>query len=186
MPFAVASRRVNLASLRRRYGDAPIIDLTSQGPEPWVRFSPFYPHGDIPMPFSPGITAASVEGIWQGLKVFERADIDRTKLTNTTMRGLKRSSRRLGTVLGHRAGVDSTELLDYAQARRLIYLPAYRYILDQRLQAELDELRRLRATQTVVLLDYETNTDLDDLSRPLSHAGLVARYLDDSWPTTEA
>jgi hypothetical protein len=37
----------------------------------------------------------------------------------------------------------------------------------------------------VVLLDYETNTDLDDLSRPLSHAALVVRYLDSCWPTTE-
>jgi hypothetical protein len=185
MPFAVASRRASLASLRRRYGDVPIIDVTSHGPAPWVRFSPFYPHGDIPVPLSPGSTAASVESIWQGLKVFERADIDRAKLSNTSMRGLKRSARSLGLVLGHRAGVDGTELLDYAQARRRIYLPAYRYVLDHRLQNELDELRQLGATQTVVLLDYETNTDLDDLSRPLSHAGLVVRYLARSWPTTE-
>ena len=31
--------------------------------------------------------------------------------------------------------------------------------------------------QPVTLLDYETNCDPDDLSRPLSHAGLVARVL---------
>ena len=50
-----------------------ILDLTSKAAEPWVRFSPFYPHGDIPVPFSAGRTAQSVEGIWQGLKVFESA-----------------------------------------------------------------------------------------------------------------
>ncbi|HEY3232165.1 MAG TPA: hypothetical protein VGJ87_23235 [Roseiflexaceae bacterium] len=185
MPFVIASHRATVASLRRHYGDTPIIDVTSHGPKPWVHFSPFYPHGDIPVPLSPGYVAASVEGIWQGLKVFECADVDLTKLTNTTMHGLKRSVRSLGAVRGHRAGVDGTELLDYAQARWRIYLPAYRYVLDHRLQNELDELRQLGATQTVVLLDYETNTDLDDLSRPLSHAGLVVRYLDRSWPTTE-
>ena len=28
-----------------------------------------------------------------------------------------------------------------------------------------------------LLLDYETNCDVEDLSRPLSHASLVARFL---------
>jgi hypothetical protein len=185
MPFLVASRRSGIAQLQRRFGAAPLIDVTSQGPEPWLRFSPFYPHGGIPVPFSPGATAASVEGIWQGLKVFERADIDRSKLANTSMRNLKRSSRRLGPVRGHRAGLDGAGLLDYASARRRIYLPAYRWVLDQCLQRELDELRRLGTSDTVVLLDYETNSDLDDLTRPLSHAALIVRYLEGTWPAVE-
>jgi hypothetical protein len=50
MPFTVASRRASLTTLQRRYGDAPLIDVTSQGQAPWVRFSPFYPHEDIPIP----------------------------------------------------------------------------------------------------------------------------------------
>jgi len=49
MPFTVASHRSSLDSLRRRWGDGPILDLTSRGSEPWVRFSPFYPHGGIPV-----------------------------------------------------------------------------------------------------------------------------------------
>lgn len=186
MPYVVASRRVSQASLVKRFGDAPLVDVTSQGPEPWVRFSPFYPHGGIPVPLSPGLTAASVEGIWQGLKVFEQADIDLSKLANTTMRSLKRSVRSFGTVHGHRAGVNGTELLDYATARRRIYLPAYRWVLDHRLQHELAELRRLSTDRTVVLLDYETNTDLNDLSRPLAHAALIVRYLDGTWPSDDA
>ena len=39
--------------------------------------SPFYPHGDIPVPFSQGYTAACVEAVWQGLKVFEDEDVDK-------------------------------------------------------------------------------------------------------------
>jgi hypothetical protein len=177
MPYIVASRRASPASLVRRFGEAPLIDVTSQRPQPWVRFSPFYPHGGIPVPFSPGVTAASVEGIWQGLKVFANADVDLGKLTNTTMRGLKRSVRSLGAVRGHRAGVNEGELLDYATARRRIYLPAYRWVLDHYLQPELAQLRLLGTSGTVVLLDYETNTDLANLSRPLSHAGLIMHYL---------
>jgi len=44
--------------------------------EPWIKFSPFYPHGGIPVPFAPGYFSETVEGIWQGLKVFEKADGD--------------------------------------------------------------------------------------------------------------
>jgi len=82
-----------------------VLDLTSRGPDPWVRFSPFWPHGGIPVPLSDGRTGASVEGIWQALKVFETAGVDESKLGVTTMRGLKRTARRLGAVRGHRAGL---------------------------------------------------------------------------------
>ena len=182
MPFTVASRRASSTTLQRRYGNVPLIDVTSQGPAPWVRFSPFYPHGDIPIPFSPGQTGASVEGIWQALKVFAHADVDPARLTNTTMRGLKRTVRSLGPVLGHRAGLAGDRLLGYAEARRQIYLPTYRWVLDHCLQNEIAELRQLGAGQMVVLLDYETNGDLDDLASPLSHAALIARYIDETWP----
>jgi hypothetical protein len=185
MSFTVANRRSSIDLLRRRYGGAPLIDVTSKGSEPWVRFSPFYPHSGIPVPFSPGQTGASVEGIWQGLKVFAHSDVDQSKLTNTTMRGLKRSGQRLGVVLGHRAGLEGDYLLTYAEARRQIYLPTYRWVLDQRLQEELAELRRLGEGQLVVLLDYETNGDIKDLSHPLSHAALIVRYLEGTWPTSQ-
>ena len=182
MPYTVASRRSSVESLQRHYGDATVIDVTSRGPQPWIRFSPFYPHGGIPVPCSSEQTGASVEGIWQGLKVFARQDVDPSKLANTTMRGLKRSARQFGAVLGHRAGLQGDRLLTYAEARRLIYLPTYRWVLDHRLQDELAELRRLGAAQLVLLLDYETNGDIDDLTRPLSHASLILRYLEESWP----
>jgi hypothetical protein len=34
----------------------------------------------------------------------------------------------------------------------------------------------------VVLHDYETNCEVEDLSSPLSHAGLVKCYLEGNWP----
>lgn len=182
MTFAVASRRASVARLQRIYPDAHLIDVTSKGNDPWVRFSPFYPHGGIPVPFSEGYEAMSVEGIWQALKVFERADVDLSKMTIITMRGLKRSTRSFGAVLGHRAGIHGTALLDYRTARRRIYLPAYRWVLEHRLSDLTGRLQRLSEQAPVVLLDYETNTDIDDLTRPLSHAGLIVRYLTGIWP----
>ncbi|HXV94472.1 MAG TPA: hypothetical protein VD813_14295, partial [Pseudonocardia sp.] len=71
----VAHRQVSREKLEKRFPGATVLDVTSRGPQPWVRFSPFYPHGGIPVPLSPGAYGQSVEGIWQGLKVFERADV---------------------------------------------------------------------------------------------------------------
>ena len=144
-----------------------------------MRFSPLYPHGGIPVPFTPGVTAMSVEGIWQALKVFESADVDLRKLEVADMKNLKRTTRRFGRVLGHRAGVHGTQLLSYVEARRTIYLPSYRWVLEHRVA---DLVRRLDVEATsasVVLLDYTDNADLDNESSPLSHAGLIVRYLED-------
>jgi hypothetical protein len=182
MPVVVESRRTKLTTLSKRWPGAVVLDLTSKGPEPWVRFSPFFPHGGVPIPNTSDQTAASVEGLWQGLKVFETEDIDPAKWAVTSMRGIKRSGRSRGMVKGHRFGVGSNTLLGYRDARYCIYLPAYRWVLEHRLTAEVEALRTLLQDRTVVLLDYETNTDVDDTSAPLSHAGLVARFVEDNWP----
>ncbi|GHO88819.1 hypothetical protein KSZ_68250 [Dictyobacter formicarum] len=176
--FVLQNHRTALATIQQRYPGASIIDVTSKGIEPWIRFSPFYPHGGIPVPFSPGWSSASVEGIWQGLKVFEQADVDISKFANATMKSLKRTVRTYGKVLGHRAGVNGQELLPYLKARQQIYLPSYQWVLDNHLQEQLAELRSLEQQHgTVVLLDYETNSNLNDSSKPLSHASLIIRHL---------
>jgi hypothetical protein len=172
MTVTVALRR-QARTLAERNG-ALVLDLTSRGVEPWIRFSPFFPHGGIPVPFTPGRTAMSVEGIWQALKVFESADVDESKLDLTTMRGIKRTERRYGRVLGHRRGLTGEgELLGYVDARRTIYLPSYRWVLEHRVGDLVESLRAEAARRDVVLLDYTTNGDVEDTRRPLSHAALV-------------
>jgi hypothetical protein len=180
--------------LMETWGSDAVFDLTSKGPWPWVQFSPFYPHGDIPVPRWPGKTAASVEGIWQGLKRFEFEDsVDLSRFTVTTMRGLKRTSRAKGIngvprgkVLGHQAGVDNNVLLDYQTARIVLYLPAYRWVLEHKVAREVALLREAAQQRPIFLIDYETNHDVHDLSRPLSHAALVRNSLLGNWPATDA
>jgi len=181
----VQNHRTSIERIQQQYPNSAILDVTSRGPQPWIRFSPFYPHGNIPVPFSPGHTSASVEGIWQGLKVFGQADVDPSRFRVTTMKNLKRSARTYGKVLGHRQGVTGERLLAYAEARRTIYLPSYHWVLIHCLQDLLADLRVLEQERTVVLLDYETNCDLANLSHPLSHAGLIKRYLEGRWPQDE-
>jgi hypothetical protein len=183
MPIIVESRRKKPSTVAKAWPGALVLDVTSKGEEPWVRFSPFYPHGGIPVPNSPGTFARSVEGLWQGLKVFEHEDIDPSRWQITDLKGIKRAGRTRGQVLGHRFGVGSDVLLGYRDARYKIYLPAYRWVLENRLAAEVAKLRGEMAARTVVLLDYETNGDVEDLSRPLSHAALVMLYLRGKWPS---
>jgi hypothetical protein len=182
MPIHIAGRRRTPAALAAAHPGAEIIDVTSRAPEPWVRLSPFYPHGGIPVPYSPGYTSQSVEGIWQALKVFATADVDPTKLAVTSMKGLKRTVRRHGPVRGHRTGLHGEELLPYETARRRIYLPTYRWILENRVTALIEELR---AKPETVLLDYTTNADVTDPRSPLSHAALIKLHLEGRWPQEE-
>lgn len=175
----VNRRRTGVAA---RFPGALVADVTSRGPDPWVRFSPFYPHGGIPVPYSPGVESASVEGIWQALKVFRGMGIDERKLKVTTMKGLKRTVRKHGEVVGHRAGVAGSELLPYDQARRRIYLPSYRWVLENRLADLVGELRETSTERDIVLLDHTTNGDVEDLTKPLSHAALLRTHLSGEWP----
>ncbi len=171
----VKSRRASRSKLEAEYPGAAVVDVTSRARDPWVRFSPFFPHGGIPVPFSDR-TAESVEGIWQALKVFETADVDPRKHV-TSMRGLKRTVRKYGKCLGHRRGLSGDELLGYVEARKQIYLPIYAWVLEHRLADEVAKLRAIATERDLVLLDYETNTNVDDPRKPLSHAGLVAKAL---------
>ena len=43
-------------------------------------------------------------------------------------------------------------------------------------------LKQLEQAKTLIFLDYETNFDVNVVTRPLSHAGLVKLYLEDNWP----
>lgn len=175
--IAIVNRRSSRARIEQAYPGRTIIDATSNASMPYRKLSPFYPHGEIPVPFSPGVTAQSVEGIWQGLKVFRDAGVDPSKFEVTSMKGLKRTVKKFGPPLGHAAGVNCQTLFGYVEARKQIYLPSYRWVLEHRLQPEVAALRLLLQKTPLVLLDYETNCDVEDASRPLSHASLVAAYV---------
>lgn len=138
----VQSRRRKKENIAKDFPGAIIVDVSSKGEDPMVKFSPFYPIGDIPIPFSENKYAQSVEGIWQGLKVFEEHDVDESNFEITAMKGLKRTVRRFGKPKGHRKGINGSDLLDYITARKLIYLPAYKWVLDNRLQGEIVKLRK--------------------------------------------
>lgn len=178
----IASKRRKAENILKVYPDAIIADVTSHAKDGLVKLSPFYPHGGIPVPFSDGWTAACVEAVWQGLKVFEKADVDTNIFLNDTMKNIKRTVRRYGRPLGHRRGVDGNELLGYVGARKQIYIPTYRWMLEHKAANIIERLREASKTKTIVLLDYNTNCDVEDESKPLSHAFLVKAYAEGIYP----
>lgn len=178
----IESKKKKTENILKKYPDAVLCDVTSKAKDSLIKLSPFYPHGGIPVPFSEGYTATCVEAIWQGLKVFENSDIDINMFRNDTMKNIKRTVRKYGTPLGHRKGVNGTELLGYLEARKQIYIPAYRWVLENKVYRIIEKLRMASKTKTIVLLDYDTNSDVENLKKPLSHASLIKAYVEGIYP----
>ena len=182
----VANKRRRLERIQKEFPNAKIFDITSSAPTSQGRkLSPLYPHGNIPIPGdSQGMTATCVEAIWQGLKVFENRGIDTTLFKNDTMSNLKRSVRKFGKPRGHQFGVYSDKILNYADARRYIYIPTYRYVLDNIPEVHhlIDQLVERSKNEDIVLLDYNLNPNNRDLTKPLSHAELVKMYIESRYP----
>lgn len=182
----IESKRKNPETILKHYPGAILADVTSGAKDDLVKLSPFYPHGGVPVPFSEGYTASCVEAIWQGLKVFEGADVDISLFLNDTMKGLKRTIRRFGKPLGHRKGVNGKELLGYIEARKLIYIPTYRWVLENKVAHIIERMKSASdGGKTIVLLDYDTNADVENAKKPLSHASLIKAYVEGLYPYGE-
>lgn len=179
----IESKRKKPATIYKKYPDAVLADVTSQADTRLRELSPFYPHYGIPVPFSDGYTATCVEAIWQGLKVFESCDVDVQMFQNDTMRNIKRTVRRFGKPLGHRKGVNGTELLGYIEARKQIYIPTYKWVLENKVASIIERLRTASIEgKTIILLDYDTNADVENAKKPLSHASLIKAYVEGTYP----
>lgn len=178
----VANKKSKIENIRRKYPEASIFDITSSSEYELLQvLSPFYPHGNIPIPGMPGKTATCVEAIWQGLKVFDDFGVDFSTFRNDTMKDIKRSVRKYGKPLGHRFG---DRIINYSDARWLIYIPTYYYVLKNvpSVQHTISKIWERLENKDVVLLDYNTNCNIADYSKPLSHACLVKMYLEGIYP----
>jgi hypothetical protein len=75
--------------------------------------------------------AMSVDGIYEGLKVFEKDGVDRSMLTNQSKKSLHRTEKKHGKLLGWSRGLkghsDGDMLLNEEEARWQILFPAYKF-----------------------------------------------------------
>ena len=176
MNIYIDSKRRKTENILKKHPHAVIIDVTSNGKDEYRKLSPFYPIGEIPVPGMEDKKALCVEGIWQGLKVFEHYDWDDHYFRIST-KNIKRTVRRFGRVKGH---FFQGNLLGYVEARKKIYLPAYKFVLEGKMKYLVDQLREIAKDKTLVLLDYITNESLLNPAKPLSHAAVIkAAILED-------
>ncbi|WP_339382750.1 DUF6939 family protein [Microcoleus asticus] len=56
-------KRKKLETIGKQYAQAEIVDVTFKADQHSLNFSPFYPQGGIPIPFSFNTVGASVAGI---------------------------------------------------------------------------------------------------------------------------
>ena len=82
--------------------------------------------------------------------------------------------------------MNGTELLGYLEARKQIYIPAYRWVLENKVYGIIEKLRLASKTKTIILLDYDTNSDVENLKKPLSHASLIKAYVEGIYPYEDA
>lgn len=154
-----------------------LIDVTSLSQVEWhLKFSPFYPHGNIPIPGLEDRVSASVEGVFEGLKVFERQGVDYTKFDITSMKLIRRKPNySSGRVLGYQYG---DTLLESVEARKKIYVHTYNYVLTKFLQVELNKLKEMiESGQCIAFLDFYTNEDINNLEWRMSHSILIKKRL---------
>ena len=105
-------------------------------------------------------SADSVEGVWQGLKCLDNGTDERL------FHG--QPKKRRGRPDGHLYG--DYRLLDYGQAKALIYIPTYLELLRQ----QSDVVARLDPDVEIVDVSYQPDT-LGP--KPISHAALLVDYL---------
>jgi hypothetical protein len=163
-PISVVGKRKII-----HHTNAFVVDVTSTGELPWCKLSPFYPWGGLAVPGHPDKVSESLEGWWQGLKVID-GKMDWKKLNITNMKKIKRK----GAVLGHNFGsLFGGKLATYLEARH-IYVEEYRALVTEKCPELIAQLAEKMNTQPVVLRDYGLNADINNLTKPLSHASIVA------------
>lgn len=153
----------------KRLEDA--VDISSYGPRPYDKFSPFTysPDFRIPVPGQNGLYSNSVESIWQGLKIING-------ISDFNLFSRKPKKRR-GQVQGHLYGNDILSIVD---ARLNIYRPAYSYYLDNYVDEEIKDslLMKVFDKWEVYFYDVEDNLDLEN-PEPLAHSVFASEYMND-------
>lgn len=127
------------------------------------------------------IEAVSVEALWQGCKLLPGQDRPDPSILAGQWRKNKGKK-----PAGAYAGPGQPLITTPGEARRRIYIPAFRKLVDHWLDTNDDVLEwvtaAVRHKGRVYLRDHDTGRGLDR-NGPMSHAWLLASYLNrNAWP----
>ena len=86
-----------------------------------------------------------------------------------------------------RKGIGINEYYTYEEARRKILIPTYRWMLQEKTLDIVCKLREINKQGSIIMIvDTTTNTDIADISRPLSFAFLLKAYIECTSPYEDA
>lgn len=145
------------------------INVSSRGDSIYKILSPFSHSKNykIPVPGQEHIRADSVEGIWQGLKLFYGI----TDISQFSGRAQKRKGMPDAFLFGK-------DQIGYIDARHKIYQPAYIYhLVNNALPKIADDLESRLQKGDVKIHDVEKNPHIDNEQKSYSHASLAAETI---------
>jgi len=138
MDIKIKSASVNLKDFDTTYRIVDLTDLSI--------FSPFYPHGNIPVPGKRDVFSQTVEGIWQGLKVFERNVSTERMFEATDIEDFEEMNEIFGKF---KFKYNNTIIENDHHAKTLIYDTSYNWVLENKLK---NECKTLKAFNKIILV----------------------------------
>jgi hypothetical protein len=166
----------DVKKMRKEYSNSVILNVTDKGL--MRELSPKFPHNGIPVPFSDGAVAVSVDGIWNGFKVFEGRGIDKKYFNKNMMEEVDREVKYGCRCKGFRNGLKGAKLMNEVDARKEILIPAYNWMLENRCGKLVEVLKKISKERTLILLDYSENGDIENVSMPFSCATLLKKKIE--------
>lgn len=152
--------------------DSILIDMSLHSTKRTPYFSPYFPWGNIPVPFSNGMRAQSVMSIWEGLKVFEFKGIDKYIFSCKNIKYLKRPEEKYGNLKGYNRGLSYDYIYNEAEAFQRIYIRSFRWALEHNAYIAINWLRS-NLKQDIILID---NPD-ECIPNQLTPATLLKAYI---------
>ena len=136
-------------------------------------FSPFYAFNQvIPVPGSPEKRSKSVEGVWQGSKIINNK-IDESQFF------LDRAKKRRVSNYSTTKFMYGDEEIGVIEARKKIFVPAYKFVIDNLIPTEYLEnfIRTSIGGVYQRFYDVEDNYDINNPNSSYSHAALLVDIL---------
>lgn len=158
--------QIDTVSNKFKYSNSLVVDLTTRDKtDIFAKLSPYYPHGNIPIPNTPNKVFHSINEVWQKLCVKDcESDPKRLKI---------------------KKGLYLNEYWTYTEARKKILIPLYSWMLENNAWNIINDLRELSKCETITIIDNSINCNIDNIHEPFSCAFLLKAYIEGTPPYEE-
>ena len=175
------TREQGLEILAERNRNRTAFDVLSYAPYPFRMLSPFFYWRELGLNLKlivpeQSMYAYSVESIWQGSKIID----GKTNFDMFKSRPYKRPSKHESEFSKVKGFLLGNEIItDYVEARKKIFVPAYTQMYNKFRynplinSANLAIHANLLNNIEVFLYDVDDNPNIEDISKPYSHAALL-------------